>query len=126
MLEFFVVAVLALHGLVCTVILILVLWKSARRRDLDWAVDSDGRTVPEKIEPPETPIVAEDPLSIAGGTYSSQRYPAAEILPIMAEHFPEEYERYKRGELPRPSSRRLWDTCCAIRDAREEIEELCS
>lgn len=107
MLEFFVVAVLALHGLVCTVILIVVLWKSAARRDLDWPVDAHCPIVPEKIEPPE-------------------RYSAAEIIPIMAEHFPEEYERYRRGELPRPSRRRVWDTCCAIRDAREEIEELCS
>ncbi|HUP01033.1 MAG TPA: hypothetical protein VM737_05870 [Gemmatimonadota bacterium] len=101
MLEFFVVAVLALHGLVCTVILVLVLWRSSRRRDLEL---SDSSPAPDPVE----------------------SYPPGEIIPIMAEHFPEEYEHFRRGDLPLPTRSRLWETCCAIRDARQEIEDLCS
>ncbi len=118
MLEFFLVAVLALHGLACTVILIFVLWRAARRRDLSWPEPLQPPLVPEKIEFPDT-------TSGFDGT-PFDGYASEEILPILAEHFPEEYARYRRGELPYGVSTATWTTCCAIHEALLEIEELCS
>ncbi|CAN5254880.1 hypothetical protein BH18GEM1_BH18GEM1_16700 [soil metagenome] len=117
MLEFFVVAVLALHGLACTVILIFVLWRTARRRDLSWPEPLQLLAVPEKIELPDT-------ASFGGMSFDG--YASEEILPILAEHFPEEYASYRRGELPYGVSTETWATCCAIHEALLEIEELCS
>ena len=57
---------------------------------------------------------------------SAARYPVSDIFPIMAEHFPETYERYRKGRLPRAELDETWVACCAIYDARAEIEELCS
>ena len=112
MTELLVFAVLALHGLCCTVALGLFLWRAARWRDRQLASAPPAAVVPEKLEPPYEP--ARGPQ------------PAAEIFPIMAEHFPVEYARYRRGELGYPERRWVWEACCAVRDARVEIEELCS
>lgn len=114
MIELFVLAVLALHGLACTVILTLVIWRAARWRDARSIGRGDWPLAPEKLEPPDF----DEPFLDA--------YPADEIFSIMAEHFPVEYARYRRGELPHAERSEVWDTCCAIHDARFDIEELCS
>lgn len=111
--ELLVFAVLALHGLACTVALVFFIWRAARWRDLRWAELRLAEAVPDKVEPPY------DPASV-------DAHPAAEIFPIMAEHFPAEYVRYRLGRLGVIERRWVWETCCAIRDARTEIEEICS
>ncbi|MGH7550713.1 MAG: hypothetical protein ACREMD_03380 [Gemmatimonadota bacterium] len=109
MIELFVFALLALHGLACTTILALLLWRSARQRDLDQMV-----VVPEKLEPPDLPYPA------------LEGHPPGEIFAIMAECFPRGYETYVTARLSAAEQRELWTMCCAVHDARAEIEELCS
>ncbi|MGH7572406.1 MAG: hypothetical protein ACREMK_11275 [Gemmatimonadota bacterium] len=109
MIEFFVFALLALHGLACTTILALLLWRSARQRDRVHSV-----AVPEKLEPPDLPYPA------------LEGHPADEIFAIMAECFPRGYEMYVTARLSAAEERELWTMCCAVHDARTEIEELCS
>lgn len=98
MVEFFAVAVLALHGLAWSAILILMLFRTSQRRDREW---------PEVRRLPSA-------------------HPAHAVLPILAEHFPEEYDRYRRRGDAKGLSSDTWATCCAILDARAEIEDLCS
>lgn len=109
MIEFFVFALLALHGLACTTILALLVWRSARQRDRRPAV-----VVPEKLEPPDLPYPA------------LESHPSEEIFAIMTECFPRGYELYVTGRLAPSDERELWAMCCAVHDARAEIEELCS
>ena len=109
MIEFFVFALLALHGLACTAIMALLVWRSARQRDREQAV-----VVPEKLEPPDLPYP------------DLEAHPAGEIFAIMVECFPRGYEMYVTARLPAVEERELWTMCCAVHDARAEIEELCS
>jgi hypothetical protein len=44
----------------------------------------------------------------------------------MAEHYPAAHERYRLGSMESAERLHVWDACCAIHDARSEIEELCS
>lgn len=103
--ELVILGLLALYGILCTTALVAALARGRPDRS------TPPPLVPEKIEVPETdwpPLEGENPN---------------DILPILAEHFPEHYERYRRGD---PPERWIWETCRAIRDARPEIEELCS
>lgn len=113
-LEFFLIAILALHGFASTAILIVMLWHASRRHEARWSELPAGHPAPDKIDPPDLSY----PLL--------ERYPTAEIFPIMAEHFPEQYERYRRGQLSYVERQHAWQNCCTIHDARAEIEELCS
>ena len=113
MVELLAVGVLALHGILCSVILALYLWRSARWRDGRWPIGEGGKA-PDKVEPPEPPYP------------DSESYSADEIFAIMREFFPDEYERFRSGRLGYVERRWTWDACCSIHDAREEIEELCS
>ncbi|MGH7403894.1 MAG: hypothetical protein ACREKQ_15810 [Candidatus Rokuibacteriota bacterium] len=109
MIEFFVFALLALHGLACTTIMALLVWRSARQRDRGQAV-----SVPEKLEPPDLPYP------------DLEGHASAEIFAIMAECFPRRYEMYVTARLSAEAERELWLMCCAVHDARAEIEEICS
>jgi hypothetical protein len=110
--EVLVVVAIALHGLVCSVILLAYLWRAARWRDSAWPILD--RTAPEKLEPPDQ------------GFLDPERVPASEILTIMREFFPVEYDRYRSGRLGYAERRWLWEACCSIHEAKAEIEELCS
>ncbi len=114
MLELFLIAILALHGLASTAILIVMLWHVSRRHEPRWSELGVSCPTPDKLDPPDLSY----PLL--------ERYPTTEIFPIMAEHFPEHYERYRRGQLSYVERQRAWENCCTIHDARAEIEELCS
>ena len=112
MIEILAVAVLALHGIVCAAILVVFVRRAARARDARWEIPVS--TAPDKIEPPDL------------GLPDLDRNPAPEVFAIMREYFPEEYERHRSGQLGYAERRWLWEACCSIRDARSEIEELCS
>lgn len=105
-------AVLALHGILCTAILVAYLWRAARWREARWEIPEPG--APDKLEPPD---LAYPEL---------EEYPAAEIFGIMREFFPTEHERYLAGRLGYAERRWVWQACCSIHDARVEIDELCS
>jgi len=106
------VLVLALHGILCSAILVVYLWREARRRDDGWPPAYPG--APDKLEPPDLDYP------------DSESYPAAEIFAIMREYFPDAYDRYRTGRLGYVERRWTWQSCCSIHDARAEIEELCS
>lgn len=114
MLELFAIAVLALYGVACTAILVFALWRSSCHRDARLAELEALAEASDALTPP-TPAL---PFLHA--------YPADEIFPIMAEHFPVAYDRYRNGTLDEAARREAWEACCAIHDARVEIEELCS
>lgn len=105
--ELVVLVALALYGIGCTAVLVAVM---AGRGDDPEPLP----TAPDKLEPPDARWSA------------GEAYPADEIFPIMAEHFPAEYARYRAGRLGYRERRRVWDACCSIHDARAEIEEICS
>ena len=111
MMEVLAVAVLALHGIVCSAILVAYLWRAARWREEQWT--RPRIRAPEKLEPPE-----------AG--FDFDRITEDEIFDIMREFYPAECERYRSGALGYAERRWLWDACSAIHEARIEIEELCS
>lgn len=113
MLEDAIIAALALNGILCTAALVWLLRRAGRRRDRDWPVELACFDLPDKLEPP-------DPAESFG------RYPSSEIFSIMAEYYPAAYERYRFGRLESSERVQVWDACCAIHDARFEIEELCS
>ncbi|MBW3660813.1 MAG: hypothetical protein KY397_04175 [Gemmatimonadetes bacterium] len=106
--ELVILGALALYGILCTTALVAIMARG-RREDVD-----PSPPAPEKLEPPEARWPA------------LERHPVGAIFPIMAEHFPAEYERYRDGRLGYRERRQVWETCCAIHDARIEIEELCS
>jgi hypothetical protein len=110
--EIVVIFALALNGIVCTAALVWLLGRAGRRREREWPAETFLFQVPDKIEPPDP-----DPFGA---------YPAREILDIMAEHYPGAYARYRSGRLDTFERIDVWDACCAIHDARFEIEELCS
>ena len=114
MIETFVIAALALNGILCTAALIWLLRRAGRRRDREWIAELAPFEAPEKLEPPDL------------GLDSLVRDPAREIVEIMAEHYPVAYERYRLGRMDPAERRQVWDACCAICEARVEIEELCS
>lgn len=114
MIEDVIIAVLALNGILCTAALVWLLRQAARRRDSDWPEELTAFELPEKLEPP-----------VPDGD-SFGRYPASEIFSIMAEHYPDAYERYELGRMNGAERLQVWESCCAIHDARFEIEELCS
>lgn len=114
MLEDVIIAALALNGIFCTAALVWLLVRAARRRDRDWPPEPPAFDLPDKLEPP-------GPEAESFG-----RYPSAEIFSIMAEHYPAAYDRYRMGRMESAERLQLWDACCAIHDARVEIEELCS
>ena len=60
------------------------------------------------------------------GMRATLLFPSREIVEIMAEHYPVAYERYRLGRMESSERLQVWDACCAIHDARFEIEELCS
>jgi hypothetical protein len=113
-LELFLIAILALHGFASTAILIVMLWHASRRHEARWNELPVSHAPLDKFDPPDLSY----PLL--------ERYPTTEIFPIMAEHFPEQYERYRRGQLSYVERQNAWENCCTIHDARAEIEELCS
>jgi len=108
--ELLAVAVLALHGIVCAIVLAVYLWRTARRRE----ARRPNPAAPDKLEPPDLAYL------------DAERYSASEIFAIMREFFPDEYERYRSGRLGFVERRWTWDACCSIHDARAEIEEICS
>jgi len=112
--EIVVIAALALNGILCTAALVWLLRRAGRQRDRDWPAEAFLFDLPDKLEPP---VPESDPF---GG------YPSAEILSIMAEHYPAAYARFRSGRLETPERIEVWDACSAILDARFEIEELCS
>lgn len=116
MTEFFILAFLALAGFMCTGLLGTMLWRSARYREIHLGEHAlTGEIQPlDELEPPDIPYLL------------LELYPPSEILPIMAEFFPAEYRRFRRGASDYAERRWVWEACGAIRDAREEIEELCS
>ena len=114
MIETLVIAALAFNGILCTAALIWLLQRAGRRRDQEWLAEFAAFDPPEKLEPPDLPL---DPLSDD---------PAREVVEIMAEHYPVSFERYRLGRMDPAERRQVWDACCAIREARVEIEELCS
>lgn len=101
---------LALAGIVCTALLAFALVHSG------WRFDQRRRV--EEPDPPSAPV---SPFDGPG----MERYRAEEILPIMREHFPVEYERYRLRVIGVEERRWVWKSCCAILDARLEIEEIC-
>ena len=109
MIELFVFALLALHGMACTAILALLLWRSAHLRDR-----REAFAAPEKLEPPDLPYPA------------LESHPADEVFAVMADCFPDAFVAYVEGRLGPSEQRDLWTMCCAVHDARAEIEELCS
>lgn len=111
MIEPMILGFLALAGIVCTAILAFVLVHSG------WRFDR-RRTVGTEPDPPSPPVSPFDDLAM-------ERYRPEEIFPIMREHFPAEYARYREGELGAEERRWVWESCCAIFDARVEIEEIC-
>jgi len=113
MVELLAVGVLALHGIVCSMILVVYLWRAARLRESGWPMPS-APAAPDKLEPPD----------LAG--FEVESYPAPEIFAVMRDYFPAEYERYRSGRLGYIERRWTWDACCSILEARAEIEELCS
>ena len=114
MIESLVIAALALNGILCTAALVWLLRSAGRRRDREWAADLALVDLPDKLEPPGFELE------------SYGRYPSREIVEIMAEHYPVAYERYRLGRMGSSERLQVWDACCAIHDARFEIEELCS
>ena len=114
MLEIVVIAALALNGILCTAVLVWFLARAARRRDRDWPVEIPAFDLPDKLEPPD---LDPDPFG---------RYLSPEIFSIMAEHYPAAYDRFRSGQMDAADRERVWEACCAIHDARFEIEELCS
>jgi hypothetical protein len=108
--ELFVFALLALHGLACTAILALLLWRSARERDRH----HEEVAVPDKLEPPDLPYPV------------LESHPADEVFAVMGDCFPDAYLAYFEGRLSPTEQRDLWAMCCAVHDARAEIEEICS
>jgi hypothetical protein len=110
--ETLVIAALALNGILCTAALVWLLRRAGRRRDREW--DLALFNLPDKLEPPGFELE------------SFGRYPSREIVEIMAEHYPIAYERYRLGRMEPSERLQVWDACCAIHDARFEIEELCS
>ena len=113
MVELLAVGVLALHGIVCSMILVVYVWRTARLREDHWPA-APAPAAPDKLEPPDFPYP------------DQESYAAAEIFAIMREFFPDEYERYRSGRLGYIERRWTWDACCSILEARAEIEELCS
>ena len=111
--EFAVFALLALHGILCTAALVTLLLRAEQRRP----PAPDGVDAPEKLEPPED---LEPPFEAVPGESSEV------VFAIMAEFFPDEYGRYRAGGLGYAERRWAWEAACAIRDARVEIEEICS
>lgn len=114
MVEIVVIAALALNGIVCTAALVWLLRRAGRQRDRDWPAEAFFFDLPDKLEPP-----ASDPDPFGDD-------PSPEILSIMAEHYPVAYARLRAGRLDTLARIEVWDACCAIHDARFEIEELCS
>lgn len=114
MIESLVIAALALNGILCTAALVWLLRSAGRRRDREWAADLALVDLPDKLEPPGFDLE------------SYGRYPSREIVEIMAEYYPVAYERYRLGRMESSERLQVWDACCAIHDARFEIEELCS
>jgi hypothetical protein len=110
--ETLVIAALALNGILCTAALVWLLRRAGRRRDREWELALFD--LPDKLEPPGFELE------------SFGRYPSREIADIMAEHYPVAYERYRLGRMEPNERQQVWDACCAIHDARFEIEELCS
>jgi hypothetical protein len=113
MVELVAVAVLALHGIVCSMILVVYLWRAAKWREARWSI-GPAAAAPDKLEPPDLAY------------FAVEGYSAPEIFAIMREYFPTEYERYHSGRLGYIERRWTWDACCSILEARAEIEELCS
>ena len=114
MVEIVVITALALNGILCTAALVWLLQRAGRQRDHDWPGGATRFDVPDKLEPPAFDL---GPLG---------HYPSPEILSIMAEHYPVAYAGYRAGRLDTLERIEVWDACCAIHDARFEIEELCS
>jgi hypothetical protein len=112
--EALVIAALALNGILCTAALVWLLRRAGLRRDREWVAELALFDLPDKLEPPGFEL--EPP----------GRYPSREIVDIMAEHYPVAFERYRLGSMERAERAQVWDACCAIHDARYEIEELCS
>jgi hypothetical protein len=112
--ESLVIAALALNGILCTAALVWFLRYAGQRRDREWLAELALFDLPDKLEPPGFELE------------SYGRYPFREIAEIMAEHYPVAYERYRLGRMESSERRQVWDACCAIHDARFEIEELCS
>lgn len=110
MIELFIFALLALHGLACTTILALLLWKSARERDHH----HEDLPVPSELEPPDVPYPV------------LERHPADEVFAVLGDCFPDSYVAWFEGRLTPAEQQDLWTMCCAVHDARAEIEELCS
>jgi len=109
MIELFVLVVLSLSGIVGTAALAFALVRSGWLRDRRLA----ERPASGHPEPPSRDYP------------SMERHPPEEIFPIMREFFPATYERYRQDELDDEERRWAWDSCCAIFDARVEIEEIC-
>lgn len=112
--EIVVIAALALNGILCTAALVWLLGRAGRRREQDWPAEAPAFDIPDKLEPPSPEL---DPFGSHSWT---------EILAIMAEHYPVTYARFHAGRLDPLERTEVWDACCAIHDARFEIEELCS
>ncbi len=113
-LEDAIIAALALNGILCTAALVWLLRRAGQRHDREWPAEHPTVELPEKIE------LFDLDLDSFG------RYPVSEICSIMAEHYPAAYERYRLGRMETSERLQVWDACCAIHDARFEIEELCS
>lgn len=105
--EMVVLAALALYGIGCTAALVAVLAHRGNAPD-------PPPFAPEKLEPPDR----RGP--------ETERHPAREVFAVMADLFPAEYARYRVGALGYRERRRVWDACCAIHDARAEIEAICA
>ena len=114
MVEGLIIAALALNGILCTTALVWLLRRAGRQRDEDWPDELLWSDPPDKLEPPDS------------DAESFGRYPSSEIFSIMAEHYPAAFQRYRQGQMETVERLQVWDACCAIHDARFEIEELCS
>ena len=114
MLEDAIIAALALDGILCTAALVWLLRRAGQRHDSEWPAEHPATEPPDKIELAYLDID------------SFGRYPVSEICSIMAEHYPAAYERYRMERMESAERLQVWDACCAIHDARFEIEELCS
>ncbi|HET6637643.1 MAG TPA: hypothetical protein VFH82_02555 [Gemmatimonadota bacterium] len=114
MLEDAIIAALALNGILCTAALIWLLRRAGLRHDREWPAEHPTVELPDKLEL----------LDLDGDSFG--RYPVSEICSIMAEHYPAAFERYRTGRMESNERLQVWDACCAIHDARFEIEELCS
>jgi hypothetical protein len=113
-LEDAIIAALALNGILCTAALIWLLRRAGLRHDREWPAEHPTVELPDKLEL----------LDLDGDSFG--RYPVSEICSIMAEHYPAAFERYRTGRMESNERLQVWDACCAIHDARFEIEELCS